>query len=204
MPFDPPSYAARLPANAMTRGMFFHTVEDALKSNSREPLNGNWVAFKRYPLTEYHAALLEAAARMCPGQPLAQGLFEIGRFVYPNFAASLVGRAIFAVVGTDVARLLRLAPRGYAAANSIGECVVHQALETEGHWSLVNLWDFHPFSIGISQGALEAVGARQIDVRYVAHAPEDIEFRATWEVPEGASGHHRKASSHGAQHESKF
>ncbi len=187
MPFDPAQWLDAVPKDALTRGMFFQNAVDALKARGCDPISGKWVAFKQYTVTEYLAFLLAAAERYCPNAPPAQGLYELGHSVYPHFASTMVGRAIFAVAGVDMQTLIKVSPRAYAAANTHGACVVHKTSPRAAHWSLDGVWDFHPYSIGIAHGAFAAVHATDVDLVYAPHAANHIEFRATW-TPKGKAG----------------
>lgn len=180
MPFDPNRWLDAVPDNCSTRGMFFQNIQSALEARGCDPIDGNWLAFKRYSFRDYYAVLLKAARRYCPEDPVAQGLYELGHVVYPNFVNTMVGRAIFAVAGMNMEKLIKVSPRAFEAANSHGKCIVHKTTKTSAHWSFNGIWDFHPFSIGIARGAFEAVNATDVDLLYFSHAPNHIEFRATW------------------------
>lgn len=186
MPFEPQLWLDGVPENCSTRGMFFQNIADALDARGCDPIDGRWVAFKRYSFRDYYDLQLKAARRFCPGEPVAHGLYELGHVVYPNFVSTMVGRAIFAVAGMNMEKLIKVSPRAFEAANSHGKCVVHETTPNSAHWTLDGIWDFHPFSIGIARGAFDAVKASDVELLYFPHAPNKIEFRATWKNPEDA------------------
>ena len=140
--------------------MFFDNVDNALKRAGLPTMKTRYIAFKRYPLRTYHAELMAAARAIYPNEPVSYGFYEVAHGVYPTFAASMVGRAIFAVAGRDFKKIVKLAPRGYAASNTHGTFSV---VELEGDrcvCALDDIWDPPSFTAGIFQGALEVCGLR--------------------------------------------
>lgn len=173
---DVRAWKAAVPSDAKARGMFFHTLQKVLKTHDKEELDGSWIAFKQYSRLEYFEAMLECAERV-KERTVEDGLFKAGRFVYPDFAQSLIGRSIFAVAGTEILQLARLAPRAYAVANARGSCEVVRADESLIHVRLDDVWDLTPYSAGIFQGVIDLCGKRTLKIEYREQAPGYVEFK---------------------------
>ena len=178
--FDLDDWYQKVPADCYARGMFFQNVTDALKSRGCEPLDGRCIAFKQYWYRDYYDVLFRGAERYCPGEPLALGLYELGHFVYPTFASSMIGKAIFTMAG-DMQRVIKFAPRAYGAANNYGKCIVHATTATSAHWTLDDVWDLVPYSVGICRGAFVACGATDVELVFRSKGAGHLELFANWQ-----------------------
>lgn len=169
-----------IPGDAATRGMFFHNIVDALKRSGHPPPSERYIAFKHYGLEGYWALMREAARVLFPTEPESFGVFELAKVVYPNFATSILGRAIFAVAGKDFGRIVSVAPRAYAASNSRGHFDIKHL---DDHSCVVRLhdhWDPVPFSAGIWQGALDVCEVQATRFHIEVHGPGDITLDVAW------------------------
>ena len=138
--------------------MFIDSVQHARKAAGLPKMETRYIAFKRYPLQTYHAELRAAAEAIYPDEPTSYGFYEIAHAVYPTLAASMVGRAIFAVAGKDFRRIVSLAPRGYSASNTHGTFNIVELDDDHCVCRLDDIWDPPSFTAGIIQGALEVCG----------------------------------------------
>ena len=174
------AWSALVPDDAATRGMFFHNIADALKAGGLPPPEEHFIAFKHYPLKTYWALMRDAAARLHPDEPEALGVYQIAHVVYPNFAASMLGRAIFAVAGRDFGRIVSLAPRAYEASNTRGKFIIESLKDNATVVRLEDIWDPVPFSAGIWRGAFSICDIQPTHFSIDVEKPGDIVITARW------------------------
>ena len=117
---------------------------------------------------------------MFPDQPLRLALRMLGHQVYPNFAKTMIGSAIFSVAGRDFARVVKLAARAYGVSISPGSIRVQFVGERHVQVELRDLWAFPDcFQIGVWEGGMHVCRARgTIKVRTLGRA--DIDFDIAW------------------------
>ncbi len=131
------------------------------------------IPFAKVERRAYNAALFQACETLSPDVPLSSALFELGRDLYPHFASTMLGKAIFSVAGRDYPAMARLAPRAYSICNGHGTFEVVRAQHGLVHVSFHDVWDPLPFTSGIWHGGLDVCGidpeAFDVDALGLAH-----------------------------------
>ncbi|HEX4478874.1 MAG TPA: DUF2378 family protein [Polyangiaceae bacterium] len=167
------------PADAKIRGMF---LRDAARlGNSAESAESRYVPFSMYPARDYMRLLLKTARAKFPNKVPACALLELGLRVYPLFASSIAGTAIFAVVNVDFKRLCEVAPRGYSVTLKPGSAKAAQISDAEATIHLRDVWIFPEiFHAGVWLGAMEATKVKgSIDV--TRHSLSDVDLHLRWQ-----------------------
>ena len=159
--------------------MFFNTLQKTLRYHRKEASGQKWIGFKQYPRLEFLKEMREVAEQV-KDRSLNDGFFKAGRFVYPDFARTLVGKSIFAIANNNFLDVVRLAPRGYAAANKYGKAEVSVPYDNCVQLSLENVWDPMPFSAGICQGVLDLFHIDPIKFEVEQSALAHVTFRITY------------------------
>jgi uncharacterized protein (TIGR02265 family) len=156
-PFDPTPYILGVPNDHCIRGLFFSSILDAATAKGVAiPAGRSYIDFKHYPVREHIELLIEMAPRCYPGESLRGAVRLMGRLAYPAFAASLVGRVMFGVLGSDVARIFNIAPKGYDCSLSHTRATVitsgaHSArVRLENHYALIDT-----FQVGVFEGVFD-------------------------------------------------
>jgi uncharacterized protein (TIGR02265 family) len=177
------SRLSAVPESALVRGMFLQFLIEAIGADPA-PYFGNrrrYVAFKTYPMREYVELLKWGSQQIFPRVPAAEAVRRFGRKVYPNYAATVTGTAIFAVAGRSFARVVELTPAAYKVSVPSAHINVrelqagHAVVELRELW---NLPDFH--QVGIWEGAMRvcnAVGQIRVHVRDLDAVDFDIHWR---------------------------
>lgn len=128
-PVDLEAHLRATPAGATTKGMFFsHLIglaETAAPTADVVALAGlsprRYVGFLDYPYVDLLRLLYAAPRLVYPKDGVGLGLRKLGRTIYPLFLGSHVGRVLFGVLGSDVERVVALAPRGYALSTPFAD-----------------------------------------------------------------------------------
>ena len=178
--YEPEALLAAVPATARLRGMFYDFIGDAYVDAGLPRPFDKLHAFsfeKRRPYLEYQ---LQAARDLYPSNALGRGLYQLGRRVYPSFAQTMIGKAIFALAGRRFERVVSAGPRAYAASLSEGELVCHTVKEGHVHVALLGIYDFTPFTCGVWQGAMDVceVKPTRFDIKVAPNF--DVEFLIEW------------------------
>lgn len=155
--------------------MFFSTIQKALKANGKSPLDGTWIPFKKYPRTQYAAALFDAAEKI--DDEIPRGLFIIGNFLYPEFASSVIGKTIFGFAGNSFGAMCSLAPRAYAAASNIGRMEVNSVGSGHAHLSWSDIYNPIPHTVGIVQGAMDVANVYAKEILFDSNGPGHLELQ---------------------------
>ena len=163
--------------------MFFHNIIDSLKEAGKPLPSKRYIGFKLYPLHDYWALLRHAAQALSPNEPESLGIYRIAQVVYPNFAVSLLGRAIFSVAGREVEKIVSLAPRAYAASNTRGSFIIDDLGPGTVDVTLKDVWDPVPFSVGIWQGVFVVCDIKPRVFEIDVEAPGTLRLRARWDTP---------------------
>lgn len=145
----------------MVRGMFLQLLVDAIgpTNMAKRPMK-RYSAFKNYPLREYVELLAFASAHMRK-KAAADCVRRLGWRVYPNYAKTITGTAIFAVAGHDFHRMIEVSPTAYQVSLSPAEIRV---VTLEAQYALIelrnlyNIPDFH--QVGIWEGAMQTCGVQ--------------------------------------------
>ena len=178
-PIDFAERLAAIPPGAMVRGMFVQLLVDAIgPTNMAKRPAKRYYAFKNYPLREYVELLGFAAEHMRKKAP-ADCVRRLGWRVYPNYAKTITGTAIFAVAGHDFYRMIELAPTAYQV--SLQPAEVHIST-LEPQYALVqlrnlyNVPEFH--QVGIWEGAMQTCGVQgQIKTEVIDYGAVNFEIR---------------------------
>jgi uncharacterized protein (TIGR02265 family) len=171
---------AAIPQRAQVRGMFLQYLIEAIGADP-VPYFGprRYVAFKTYSMRDYVEILRWGARTKFPQLPEAEAVRRLGRCIYPNYAKTVTGTAIFAVAGRDFKRVVELTPTAYKVSVPPGQINVrlleerHAVVELRDIW---NLPDFH--QVGIWEGAMQVCRAMgQIQVNVLGFDAADFDIR---------------------------
>jgi uncharacterized protein (TIGR02265 family) len=190
-PLDLDERLAALPENSVTRGWVLQSVLDAARREGVElPGKPRYGRFRQYALSEYLNLLATAANRVRPGDSPKKTLFELGRGVFPAFAATLTGRIALRALGSGVepARAsIELMSRLYSVT-SMGRSNA-ELLELGEGFSVIRLrgvWTFpDSYHVGVFTGA--ALGVFELEPSILVRSTSlcDAELLISWAVPEG-------------------
>lgn len=115
-----------------------------------------------------------------PELPIRDAMRQLGRHVYPNFVATMVGKAIFSVAGRDFGRVAALAGRAYAVSVSPGEVRSEPCGPNHVRVILRDLWPFpDAYQIGVWEGAMQVCGVKG-EIRVRALSPCDVDYDIRW------------------------
>lgn len=163
---------ARLPSSAATKGII---VASTIDSAQRVPELAEWTRervlveacgreslpgpFENVHYREY-LPTLAFVARLLRGPAVGEGLRELGRQVYPSFAATLIGRMLFGTLRSDPARVIMMGPRGWKVCENFGDV----RAERLAHAHVRYVFDELPIElietmyVGTIEGAGEVLG----------------------------------------------
>jgi uncharacterized protein (TIGR02265 family) len=181
-PIDFEARLAAIPPSSVVRGMFLQLLQQSIGAEvAGELRDRRYVAFKNYPMREYVELLAACCADRNLRVPPGQRIRQLGRAVYPAYARTITGTAIFAVAGHNYRRVLELSPTAYRV--SVESAKVSVRSITEGHAivelrELWNLPDLH--QVGIFEGAMLVCNARgTIRVEPIDFGSANLEI--TWQ-----------------------
>jgi uncharacterized protein (TIGR02265 family) len=179
-PIDFSERVAAVPASAMVRGMFMQFLLAAAPSKVAERYAGRrYVAFKSYPMREY-VEILAHACQASPAVAPAECVRRLGWTVYPNYANTITGTAIFAVAGKSFARVVELASTAYritlppARVHIMAMEKRHAVVQLREVW---NLPEFH--HVGIWEGAMRVCDTEG-SIKLGEVAPGMADFDVHW------------------------
>jgi len=138
-----------------------------------------YLPFVDYPLVD-HVRLLAAAARaFYPDRPIRAGLRKLGRWAYPSFIQSIVGRVLWASVDS-VEKGIDVAGQAYALATPSARLV---RVESSPGRAVLRAECVRYFMdsnhVGVLEGVLRACNARGT-VRVRIDSPSSGAFLLTW------------------------
>jgi uncharacterized protein (TIGR02265 family) len=172
---------ASIPERAQVRGMFLQYLIRAIGADPVPHFGPRrYVAFKTYPMRDYVELLRWGAQTAFPQLPEAEAVRRLGRCIYPNYADTVTGTAIFAMAGHDFTRVVELTPTAYKV--SVPPARIHVRLLEERHAivELRDLWNLPEFhQVGIWEGAMQvcrAIGRIDVDVL----GPDAVDFEIRW------------------------
>ncbi|MFK7987756.1 MAG: DUF2378 family protein [Sandaracinaceae bacterium] len=178
-PIDVASVVAEAPASVTTKGLFLTGLADQIVGAGGER-PGSWVAFADYPVREYIQLLADCAAYCHPELSLGRAIRRVGNTAYPTFAATTLGRVIFAFAGKDPKAALRLAPRAYQVV-SAGTSEV--TLEEGDRVDVLRMRDIYSFAelheVGVIEGGIRQFGG-DVHVRVFVHGPGAVDLHVHW------------------------
>jgi uncharacterized protein (TIGR02265 family) len=181
---EPIDFAARVaatPKDAAVRGMFLALLVRSLSPEvASKRVVRRYIPFKNYPMREYIELLELSSINARPRLPPAEHVRRLGHTVYPNYAASLTGMAIFAVAGRSFRRVLELSPAAYRIASEEADVKIVSITDGKALIELRNLWnlpDLH--QVGVFEGAMHVCNAQgMIRTQVLSHSDVDLEI--TW------------------------
>ena len=120
--------------------------------------------------------------------PLPEALRRLGHTAFPTLMESLIGRVIFAPAGRNLARVIRLASRGYKVSISDADVSVHDIGEDNGVVvTLSRLYNFATsFQVGVFEGAALYYECTP-DVRIRERGLHDVDLLVRWTPQTAAS-----------------
>ena len=181
-PVDTEAFFRICPEDATAKGMFLQAMRDEVERQGKTlSLKGKIHAFRDYPMHKVMEIILETAELAFGRLPQRDGIRHVTRLGYTTFASTMIGRAVFQIVGRKVGRILDLSPKAVAYSSSVGRVVAAYVDETARVLRISDVYPFgEPFSIGMIEGVLIACGRRG----YVAQRPLSLingEFFVRWE-----------------------
>jgi uncharacterized protein (TIGR02265 family) len=184
-PLDVEEVLARIPPDAVVRGLFFQELARQCEARGKPPppsMPPRLVPFGNYPLHAYCSSVIETARAIEPDVPLREGVRRVGRAAYPALAQSMIGRVVFGVLGNDYLAIIRLCAKAYSMSLNIGRA---ETLESGPGRAVVRLDDmfnlFDSFQVGVFEGSLESCN-KQGTVAVWRETPISGEFLVTWKT----------------------
>jgi uncharacterized protein (TIGR02265 family) len=185
---DVDGYIARTPEAATTKGMFLTSCAElarrAAPSRADEVFAGvtarRWTAFLDYPLRDQMRLTANAARLRWPNEPVREGLRRIGWTAYPTFAASMAGRVVLGVVGSNLEAKLSVLSRGMEV--SVSHAQIRATRLESRHWRVdyAKVFSFlDSYHVGLLEGAARAHG-ETLAVRIRAASPDAATFDLRW------------------------
>jgi uncharacterized protein (TIGR02265 family) len=182
---DPEPNFSEMPANALSRGMFFTMLLREVKQHSGRELRGyeskSYIAFKNYSLREFMEALLLAAKQTYPLLSVREALRRFGRGNYTTLVEnSSAAKVIFNAAGRNLSTALSLASRAYALSLDPGSA---KATESGPNFVVIELrsiWCFvDAYHIGLVEGFVEAFGHKgNVTIRRLSTC--DVDLYVAW------------------------
>ena len=181
-PFDASEYIRSTPVDATLKGMFLQAFANyARQAGKTLSCRQRFYAFNDMPLTQALELAQETAERVHPELPLAQGLRQVGRILYPAFASSMIGKVIFSAATERLGTRIELAPQAIEACLSHGKLVVERPDDGS---ALLRLSDSTLFTecipVGVVEGMLGAARRPGIVASRV-HSLTEIEIFVRWQ-----------------------
>jgi uncharacterized protein (TIGR02265 family) len=147
---------ARVPKYATVKGMY---IKGFLESLDREgitrPTQDRFIAFRDYPLTLFMSLLLGTTQEVWPDRSPRESLRAFGRFAFPTFASSMVGRVIFAVAGRDWKHALTLTDKAYSHSLNPATTRLVEVTGNSATLEFRDVWNFCDcYQLGVFEGAM--------------------------------------------------
>jgi uncharacterized protein (TIGR02265 family) len=185
----PIDFEARLkavPADATVRGMFLQLLLEGITGEAALAVRGRrYVSFKSYPMRDYIELLSISCTKSVRGLAHAECVRRLGRTVYPKYASTITGTAIFAAAGHNFRRMLELCPAAYRISTPSAAVSILSIEDGRARIALRNLWnlpDFH--QVDIIEGAMDVCGAVGT-ISIERHSFCDVDLDVRWQ---GANG----------------
>jgi uncharacterized protein (TIGR02265 family) len=180
---------AAIPKTSMVRGMFLQLLVDAIGPTHVAKLPPRrYSKFKNYPLCEYVELMAFAAEHMRKITP-AECVRRLGWRVYPSYAKTITGTAIFAVAGYDFRRIIELSPAAYQISLEPAEVRIRQLQPYFAQVELRNMYNIPEFhQVGIWEGAMQTCNVEgRIQIEIVDFGA--VNFELHWQdsgIPRGS------------------
>lgn len=176
-PIDYEARLAAIPADAVIRGMFLQLLVDTIGPERFTAQRARrYVAFKNYPMREY-VELLAFGAECSRSKRPADCARRLGWGVYPRYAKTISGTAIFAIAGHDFRRVIEAAPTAYEIGLAPAQILIRELEQSYARVELrgvYNLPDLH--QVGIWEGAMKTCGVEgTIKTRVISFSAVDFE-----------------------------
>ena len=170
-----------IPPADTIRGMFLQMLLQNMGADVAPSARGRrYLPFKGYPMREYVELLAMSCEKLQPGVAPAERVRRLGHGVYPGYAATITGTAIFAAAGRNMRRVLELCPAAFRIAVPDCEVSVRELVAGRGVLQIRRLWalpDLH--IVGVVEGALQVCKAPgQVRVHKLGLA--DVDLEVTW------------------------
>lgn len=174
---------ARVPKHATVKGMF---IKGFLESLDREgiarPTQDRFIAFRDYPLTLFMSLLLGKTQDLWPDRSPRESLKEFGRFAFPTFAESMVGRVIFAVAGNDWKHALTLTDKAYSHSLKPATTKLVEVTEKSATLEFRDVWNFCDcYQIGVFEGAMAHYKVNGSVTLRAYPRPCDVDLLLRWD-----------------------
>lgn len=181
-PFDAEAYIRATPSENTVRGMFFNSyIAELERRGVALPEERSYISFKLYSLRDWMRFVVPAAKSLWPELPLRGAIRRAGRFAYPTFADSIIGRVTFGVLGKDLRSILRIAGKGYTHSLDPGAAEIRE-LGTNHAWLILHdVFSYiDTYHVGVFEGVLQ-VCEREGEVFCRRHSYGEAELFITWD-----------------------
>ncbi|MEW5849349.1 MAG: DUF2378 family protein [Myxococcota bacterium] len=180
-PLDINAALTVVPPDVTVRGMFPQgVVDECVKAGRPLPGGRRYVGFKGYPVTEFMELCVEASALLFPTAPPRERLRRLGQLAYPTLLQSMVGKAIFGMVGGKLEAVMKLASKGYEVSLSRGTATAVEVQDGSARLHFRDIYNFlDTYQVGVVEGAMSACG-RTGEVFYRSISPSEGEMLAQW------------------------
>lgn len=174
---------ARVPPNATVKGMFLKGFLDSLdREGVPRPTSDRFIPFKDYPLTRFMSLLLEQTQILWPNRSPRESLRELGRYAFPTFAESMVGRVAFAVAGNDWAHALSLTDVAYRHSLNPATTRLVDVTEKSATLEFRDVWNFCDcYQVGVFEGAMDYYDVKGTVTLRTHARPCDVDLLLRWE-----------------------
>lgn len=183
---DPAAFLAATPESATCKGLYFHTMLDMMAKLPKELRaditveRPRYLPFLDYPLREHMRLSFAVVPRLFPGIPTRQAFREMGWKAYPDFAATMLGRVLFGVLGDDLERAFEAGPRAIAQSVKPGLAVVSTLAERHVRMEYYDIFGvLDPYYIGVVEGMVRHYGFEpsvRIHTMDIANAVLDVKW----------------------------
>jgi uncharacterized protein (TIGR02265 family) len=172
---------ARVPATAMTSGMYVVGLHRQLRKAGVRSANPDaYACLQYYPLREFMAFMLDAAALLFPRMSMDESLKRFGLMVIPNFAESMGGKVIMSLGQCNWDVALSCVTRGYQLSLRPGRAKVKGGGRGRADVDLRDIWCFgESYQVGVIQGLMNWYGINGT-VQPEALSPSHTVLHLSW------------------------
>jgi uncharacterized protein (TIGR02265 family) len=176
---------------AGVEGLFVHGIGERMTERLRERLAGVGIdvsapLLPAYPRRVFARGCELAAEELYPGVPPDEALRRLGHDYIRGLLRSTVGRGLFRMLGFIGIRqtLLRMS-RAFRSGDNYTECTVSPMGSNIVKVVLTQVNGHPTFSQGIFEASLEALGARDFQVRGLWPEGEGYAYELHWQDGRG-------------------
>ena len=147
---------AKVPAEATTSGVYVVGLHRALQKAGIKSANPEaFHCLRYYPLRDYMAVMVDAAATIYPKVNLNEGLRRMGLNVIPNFARTFGGKMLMSLGECSWEMALSCVTRGYQLSLRPGRATVTILGKGRADIELNDVWNFgESYQPGVIQGLM--------------------------------------------------